>query len=126
MENKIIKGSRGVYFIPTVNFSAETGVCELAGESFLEDTVEFYGPLIDWLKEYIKTGKSLTFNFKLTYFNTSSSRSILDILNLLKSHEKAGGEVTVNWHYDERDIDMEEEIEDYMIESELEINMIPY
>ncbi len=126
MENKIIKGSRGVYFIPTVNFNAETGVCELAGESFLEDTIEFYGPLLNWLRDYIKTQKPIKFNFKLTYFNTSSSRSILDMLNILKRYEMSGGEVVVNWHYDERDIDMEEEIEDYMIESELEINMIPY
>jgi hypothetical protein len=126
MENKVIKGSRGVYFIPTVNFDAEIGVCELAGESFLEDTVEFYGPLIQWIKDFLKLNKPITFNFKLTYFNTSSSRSILDILNLLKNFERQGGQVAVNWHFDERDIDMEEEIEDYMIESELEINMIPY
>jgi hypothetical protein len=124
MDNIDIKGSKGAYFIPSVSFNAETGVCELSGESFLEDTIEFYTPILDWLKEYMKTGKPIVFNLSLTYFNTSSSRSILEILRLLKKYQSAGNDVTVNWYFDEKDIDMEEEIEDYIIESNLDINKI--
>ena len=59
MENIDIKGFKDDFFIPTVNFNAETGVCEIAGESYLEETVEFYAPLIKWLEEYISTTKKI-------------------------------------------------------------------
>jgi len=127
MENIYIEGSHTNFFIPTIDFNAESGVCVLSGESFLEDTIEFYDPLVQWLEEYTsEIKKSIIFEIKLTYFNTSTSRSILDLLNILKEYEDDGGEVTVNWHYDEDDIDMEEDIEDYMLDTGLEINMIPF
>ncbi len=127
MEDIVIKGSHKDYFIPSVNFNSQTGICELGGESFLEDTVEFYNPIISWLTEFTENVKKpLAFIIKLTYFNTSTSRCILDILNVLKDYEEAGGEVVINWHYDENDIDMEEDIEDYMIDTGLDINLIAF
>ncbi len=127
MKNIHIEGSSDVYFIPTVDFNYETGVCLISGESYLEDTIEFYEPLLNWMKQYItEIRKPIVFDIKLTYYNTSSSRSILDILDLLKMYEEEGGNVTVNWHYDEEEqSDIEEEVEDYMIESDLHINLIP-
>lgn len=126
MKDLIIEGSHKDFFIPSVNFNASTGICEISGESFLEDTVEFYKPILKWLEEYIESGnKPIAFIIKLSYFNTSTSRSLLDILNVLKSYEEQGGEVVINWHYDPSDVDMEEDIEDYMIDTGLEINLIP-
>ncbi|MCB0588275.1 MAG: DUF1987 domain-containing protein [Phaeodactylibacter sp.] len=126
MQNLEIKGSHGDYDVPTVFFNAETGVCELKGESYLEKTAEFYDRLLAWLDEYIETvSNPITFNFRLTYFNTSSSKRILYILLKLKEYEDNGGEVTTNWYYDEDDTDMEEEIEDFRIISNLEINALP-
>jgi hypothetical protein len=102
-------------------------MCEISGESCLEDTVEFYKPLIQWLETYTgEVKKPIAFIIKLTYFNTSTSRSILDLLNVLKDYEDNGGEVVINWHYDENDVDMEEDIEDYMIDTGLDINLIPF
>lgn len=124
-----IKGLHEAYFVPTVNFEAETGICELAGESYLEETIKFYTPLFAWIKEYTETiKKPLTFNFKLSYFNTSSSKCLVDLLNMLKAYQKNGGEVTVNWYYDDSDEDIDEEleeVEDFTIETGLSINKIP-
>ena len=126
MQNLEIKGSHGDYDIPTVFFNAETGVCEMKGESYLEKTAEFYDRLLAWLDEYIKeVTKSIVFNFRLTYFNTSSSKRILYIILKLKEYEEDGGDVTVNWYYDEDDTDMEEDVEDFRIISNLDINSIP-
>jgi len=111
-------------FFPTVNFNADTGICVIEGESYMEETFKFYSPLLDWLKEYTKQeSKKLTFNFKLTYFNTSSSRLILDMLDVLRKYKENGNEAEINWFYDANDPDMEDEVEDFMIESGLEINM---
>ncbi len=127
MENIQIIGSHDVFFVPSVNFNAETGICEISGESYLEETLQFYTPLYEWLEQYFKeVDKPITFNVKLTYFNTSSSRCVLDMLNLIKDYENTGGKVMINWHYDPEDSDMVEEIEDYVIDSELNINMVAF
>lgn len=126
LQDIIIEGSHKNFFTPNVNFNVQTGICELSGESFLENTLEFYQPLIDWLKTYTNEVKRpMAFIIKLTYYNTSTSRCLLDILNILKEYEDNGGEVLVNWHYDENDTDMQEDIEDYMIDTGLKINLIP-
>ena len=123
MENLNIKGEKGTYITPTINFSADTGICEIIGESFLEETSKFYSPIVDWIKNYINTiNKEIIFSIKLTYFNTSTSKWILNILNTLKKHEIKGGKVTVNWFYYEDDIDMQDDIEDYHLDTGIKIN----
>ncbi|MCK5537416.1 MAG: DUF1987 domain-containing protein [Bacteroidales bacterium] len=127
MKDINIEGSNDVYFVPTVKFETESGDCLLEGESFLAETVKFYTPLIEWLETFtVQKEKKLDFTFKLTYFNTSSSKCILDILKILKRYEDKGGDVVVNWHYDEDDMDMEEALEDYIIDTGVKINLIPY
>ena len=115
---------RGMYISPEVNFDAETGICELKGESFLEETSKFYEPLLQWIKEFKKTGKPIILNIKLIYFNTSTAKWILNILHNLKDYEEEGFQVTINWYYMKGDVDMREEIEDYEMDSGLNINKI--
>lgn len=127
MENLEISGKSDVYFIPEVLLNASNGVCEISGESYLEDTDEFYNQIIGWLEKYIsEIKKGITFNFKLTYFNTSSSRSILNILRVLKKYEDESGQVIVNWYYPEDDDSIAEEAEDYMKDTGLKINMFSF
>ena len=125
MEDILIQGAKDTYFTPSVNFNVETGVCELGGESYLEETVKFYDPLIKWVKDFgILEKRDLTFNFKLIYFNTSSSRCLLSILKELKSYKNRGGNVNVVWYHDPEDEDMIEEVEDFMEDANIEIELI--
>lgn len=124
MENLVIIGEHAEYFTPTINFDAETGNLLLEGESYLEDTVKFYEPIIEWLKNFTRSKKPMTLDIKLTYFNTSSSRSILDILYLVKEYLDNGAEVSVNWHVKVGDHEMYEEVEDYMLDTGLKINIL--
>ncbi len=125
MEDIHIEGVHEAYFTPTVNFEASTGHCEISGESYLEETSKFYARLIDWLRKYIANVKGpLTFDFKLSYFNTSSSKCLVDILDVLKNYQNAGGEITVNWYYDDSEEELEE-VEDFILETGLDINKIP-
>ena len=125
MENLVINGEHGEYFIPTINLDAKSGKFLLDGESYLEDTVKFYAPVLNWIKEYTaKKENPIHFEIKLKYFNTSSSRSILDILYLLKDHEENGGKVDIDWYIKPIDSEMKEEIEDYMLDTDLKINIV--
>jgi hypothetical protein len=99
---------------PSVKFDGEQGLIEIKGRSIPENSIEFYKPLVDWLEEYGKTPAGLTkVNVQLEYFNTSSSKCILDVFKKLESIYKAKNEVIINWYYEEDDEDMLEAGEDY-------------
>jgi hypothetical protein len=125
MENFQIEGEN---YIPSVNFNAESGVLEISGESYHEYTIEFYQPIFEWLRKYFETpGRKVIFNFKMTYFNTSSSRRFLEIFDLLEDYKKEkNGDVTVNWYYQKEDVDMLESGEEYSEDVGLNFNLIPY
>lgn len=125
MEDYIIRGSKDDFFIPDVEFYAQTGVLTLSGESYLEDTKSFYKPVIDWLDAYLKSVSiPVTFNIKLSYYNTASSKSLLQLLYKLKEYEDRGKTVVANWYYTKDDLDIEEEVEDFVIDTGLKINLI--
>lgn len=125
MEDFIIKGSKEEFFIPNIEFIAATGQLTISGESYLEDTKTFYKPVIDWLDDYLKSANQpVTLNIKLTYYNTASSKSLLQIFYKLKEYEDRGKSVTANWFYTPDDLDIEEEVEDFVIDTGLKINLI--
>jgi hypothetical protein len=99
---------------PTVSFDAAKGKVEIKGRSIPENSIEFYKPLVDWLEQYLSTPAALTeVNIQLEYFNTSSSKCILDVFKKLEAIYKSGNEVIIHWHYEEDDEDMLEAGEDY-------------
>lgn len=99
---------------PTVKFDAESGVMEIKGRSIPENSIEFYKPLVDWLDEYSNSAKEKTeVNVQLEYFNTSSSKCILDVFKKLEAINKGKSDVIINWYYEEDDEDMLEAGEDY-------------
>jgi hypothetical protein len=97
-----------------VNFDPETGLLELKGRSIPENSIDFYKPLIDWIDRYGRSPRAKTaLHVQLEYFNTSSSKCILDVFKKLESIRAAGHEVAVLWHYEQDDEDMLEAGEDY-------------
>lgn len=111
MESLSIEGTAKT---PTVKFDGDLGIIEIKGRSIPENSIEFYKPLVDWLDKYSKVAKPLTkVNVQLEYFNTSSSKCILDVFKKLEGIHKSNNEVVINWYYEEDDEDMLEAGEDY-------------
>ncbi len=111
METVIREGSTKT---PYVRLDGEKGLIEIKGRSIPENSVEFYKPLIDWLERYSsKPLQETNVNVQLEYFNTSSSKCILDMLKKLELLFKKGNKIQVNWYYEEDDEDMFEAGEDY-------------
>ena len=99
---------------PTINFDGETGVLEFKGRSIPENSVEFFAPLNNWLEEYESHPKKETvIDMKLEYFNTSSSKCILDFFKRLEKINGNQTNVCVNWYFEKDDEDMAEAGEDY-------------
>jgi hypothetical protein len=112
METLKIEGSPKT---PTIEFDFEKGFLEIKGRSIPENSIEFYKPLVDSLDAYSTSSKPNTnVNIQLEYFNTSSSKCILDVFKKLENIHKGGNsQVVINWHYEEDDEDMLEAGEDY-------------
>ena len=112
---------------PSVTLDVANEIFEISGRSLPEDVAVFYEPILDWIDRYSEeaTGKTI-FNFKLVYFNTASSKMILDILLKLEEMHEAGKDVLVRWHYPEDDEDMEEAGEEYADIVEVPFEQISY
>ena len=100
---------------PLINFDPASGNFELKGKSIPENSVLFYKPLFEWLDAYVQSPAPKTvLNIQLDYFNTSSSKCIVDLFKKLELISKNGkGEASINWMHDEQDDDMLEAGEDY-------------
>jgi len=99
---------------PLVSFDSKTGLLELRGGSIPEDTYKFYEPLIDWIETYVESPQPKTeLAIHLTYFNTSSSKQILELFRKLEPIHKSGLEILIKWFYDAEEDDMLEAGEDY-------------
>ena len=91
---------------PEINFDVENSTFEISGKSMPEDSVDFYMPIMDWVEEFaVRPVSEARFKVKLIYFNTASSKMILEII---KKIGKAGANVIIEWYYSDDDEDMEE------------------
>lgn len=79
------------------------GVLKIEGRSIPEDAAKFFKPLLDWTKEF--TASEIRVDIKLEYFNTSSSKFILEMLRLLENNPD-NNNILVNWFYEEGDLDV--------------------
>lgn len=99
---------------PNLILDQEKGQFEISGKSLPEDVVDFYQPALDWLNKYKTSPNPRTeFTIKLIYFNTASSKLILDILMILEEMVEEGHEVVVRWLSLSSDEDMQEAGREY-------------
>ncbi|TAH25102.1 MAG: DUF1987 domain-containing protein [Cytophagales bacterium] len=108
---------------PKVILDKNEGKFEISGRSLPEDAAEFYQPLIQWLDQYSKSpNESSAFEIKLEYFNTASSKLILDLLS--KCEPISGAKVL--WYFHKDDEDMQEAGEEFSELIELPFEIISY
>ena len=123
MSNLIINDSIKT---PTVVFDI-AGILEIKGKSIPENSLEFYRPVFEWLDIYSQSPAPKTeLKISLEYFNTSSSKCLLDILRRLETINLSGkSAVKVLWFYDADDEDMMEAGEDYqaLVKVPFELNV---
>jgi hypothetical protein len=112
---------------PLVILDKEKKHFEISGKSMPEDVIDFYQPVLDWIKNYqLHPLEKTAFNFKLIYFNTASSKLILDVLMLFEEIREAGLSVTIKWHSPAKDEDMQEAGEEYADMVDLDFEFLTY
>ena len=106
-----IKGSAET---PEVILNKNEGEIKFSGRSMPEDAKSFYLPLIEWIEKYAESpapGTHVVFEYE--YFNTASSKMIMEIIEEVKKIGDKDKQLKVEWHYLEDDDDMLEAGEDY-------------
>lgn len=106
---------------PTIELSPN-GILRIEGRSIPENAVEFYTPIMDWIKGYAATKPAKTImEVKYEYFNTATSKCVLEIFKRLGKLVQEGCDVKVVWFYQIDDEDMLEAGEDFR-----EVAKIPF
>ena len=122
MNNLKIEGTSKT---PTIQFDSTNGKLLIQGRSIPENSIEFYKPLVDALEEYTENAIENTHvDIMLEYFNTSSSKCILDVFKKLEKINNNQGSVLIHWHYESDDEDMLEAGEDYQAIINIPFKMI--
>jgi hypothetical protein len=124
MDNLYLAEQLDTFSTPFVNFDVNSKVFEIGGESFLEDADAFYDPILKWLQEFKGShNEAITFNFKFIYYNSSSSKSVLKILKILKEYAQKAA-VEINWCYPEDNLDLLQEGKDFVELLGISINFV--
>lgn len=87
--------------LPLVDFDVN-GRLKMEGRAIPEDVNRFFDPLIDFASNL--EAESVIFDLNLEYFNTSTSKKLLDLLKQLDSNRMIK-ELAINWHFEEGDDD---------------------
>lgn len=110
---------------PKLNFDGENGLFIISGRSIPENSIEFYKPVLEWLDQYIfHPAESITFTVKLEYFNTSSSKCLVDIFRRLERLDGQGVPVHIKWFYEPEDEDMQDSGLDFKEIIKLPLEMV--
>lgn len=99
----------GTSDLPSITLDKSDATFEIAGASFPEDARDFYAPVIEWIDKFKADPlEKISLNFKLTYYNTSSSKIIHSIFEKFEDICDKGCKVNILWYYEEDDEDMYE------------------
>jgi hypothetical protein len=124
MEVISIKGTQET---PEVLLDSSKGIFDISGKSLPEDVKEFYNPLLRWFDEYAKNPNNQTFlKIKMDYFNTASSKMILELFEVVKKVHSSGKETVIEWYYQADDEDMQDAGQDYSDLIEMPFKLISY
>lgn len=100
MDSLVIEASRSS---PAIRFDAGIRRLSISGESYPENAAAFYAPVFAWLKTFLaglEPRTAVQVNLEVLYLNSSSTKVMLNFLDLMEQAAQDGVLVTVNWRYD--------------------------
>ena len=97
---------------PEVQINPQSGEVTFSGESYPENAIHFYKPILDKLEELFLNKTPLQFRFELIYINSSSLGMLRNLMSTVNQHAQQGLSATVLWQAYEDDDGMQEMGED--------------
>lgn len=90
---------------PEIDFKFSQHRLMLRGESFPENAVAFYAPVVSALMNYLGATREqeIVVDFELRYFNSSSTKILLNVFRMLDQASSNDNQVHINWRHDPDD-----------------------
>jgi hypothetical protein len=112
---------------PSITVKGGGTVLSVSGRSTSAMVAASFRQVALWLDEFGREEGSLPlkFEFKLEYYNTLTSRLLLDILFKMEKLFEKGHDITVDWYYEKFDTDLREAGEAYSAMVSIPFNFIP-
>ncbi|MFA5152714.1 MAG: DUF1987 domain-containing protein [Clostridia bacterium] len=100
--------------LPYFSLDEFNGIIEIKGRSIAVEADEHFEPILDYLQNFlIHNPMDMTVIFNLEFFNTKTSRILLNMLKMIKKATSDNDyKLIINWYY-ENDDDSKETGEDY-------------
>ena len=99
---------------PAVAADWTAGRVSMGGDSYPENSFEFFGPLIAAIEAYLEQGRApLHLELRIVYMNTSSVKAMMDIFDMMEAASRQGRSLSVAWHYQVRTERVVEMIEEF-------------
>ena len=110
---------------PGFFFQKDSGEFLIVGSSFPEDAHETFDTICDWIDEYIKKPAQRTvLDFILSYYNSVSASYFFDIMKKIEKLKDLGYNASIRWFYNEGDIDLMEDGEEYKSLLDIDFEMV--
>lgn len=102
MERLVIEATSST---PYILFDPEANLLQIKGESYPENAARFYTPVFSWIEKYlsIQDRRCITVDLELIYLNSSSTKALMNLFEMLEEAVGSGHQVLVNWRYNEED-----------------------
>ena len=98
---------------PAISYDPVSGILHMVGESYPENSFDFYAPVISWLMAYLQENPQLVLDIAITYMNSSSTKCILDIMDVMEDAYGRGAVTSIIWRYDRENSRSYELAEDF-------------
>ncbi|PID28594.1 MAG: hypothetical protein CSB55_04485 [Candidatus Cloacimonadota bacterium] len=124
MKNLYIESSK---YTAEINFNSGKGLLKISGNSYPEDAISFFEPVINWLEKYLENcDKNVIMEIKVNYINSSSSKSFIDIFEILEEFHVNKGKIICRWFYEKGDDEILESGEELLEDANFPFEFIEY
>lgn len=110
--------------VPHINFNSKEHLLILEGRCIPADPTWYFNALTQLASGYILLQGRLRCQIKLEYFNSASTRAMLQFLKMLEEQNQQGASISVEWFYETDDEDSVDFARDLIDLLELPIELI--
>ncbi len=124
MENFIITQTK---YTPLIELSFKDHFLRITGDSYPENAMEVYQPLITKLETYfVNPEQELQIELNFDFVSTSSKKMLTDIIGILQGYHDVGHQIKLTWFFPEGDLDWQEQCEMFLEDATFNYSISPF
>ncbi len=124
MENFVIPQTK---YTPQIELSFRDRFLRIIGDSYPENAMEVYQPLITKLEKYFSDPvQELQIELNFDFVSTSSKKMLTDIIGILQTYHESGHKIELVWYFPDGDEDWQEQCEMFLEDASFNYRITPF